>query len=73
MNSRTVSIAPTQQAVNGAMDIFVEGHGKDDARQMLFGLSVLSDSTEARLKEAMRSVQTRGRRTIGEIEAILSG
>lgn len=73
MNPRAISITPTQQAVNGAMDIFVEGHGKDDARQMLFGLSVMSDSTEAQLKEAMRFVQARGRKTIEAIEAILAG
>lgn len=70
MNSRTVSITPPRQAVNGAMDIFVDGHRKDDVRQMLFGLSVLSSSTETQVEESMRSVQAHGRATIPEIEAM---
>lgn len=65
-------ITPSQQAVNGALDIFVEGHRKDDAKQMLVGLTVLRSSTEAQLHAAMEFLRVNQRATLVEMTAMLA-
>ena len=62
-------ITPSQQATNGALDIFVEGCRKDDIRQQLFGLSVLRSATEAQVHAAIPFVQASRRVTQAEIMA----
>jgi hypothetical protein len=57
MYHREYPITPSQQAVNGALSIYVEGARKDDARQQLFGLSVLRHATEEQIQNAMPFVQ----------------
>ena len=57
MYHREYPTTPSQQATNGALDIFVEGCRKDDVRQQLFGLSVLRSATEAQIHAAMPFVQ----------------
>jgi hypothetical protein len=69
MYHREYPITPSQQATNGALDIFVEGCRKEDVRQQLFGLSVLSSATEAQIQAAMPFVQTRQQVTEAEIGA----
>jgi hypothetical protein len=57
MYHREYPITPSQQAVNGALSIYVEGGKKDDMRQQLFGLSVLRHATEEQIAQAMPFVQ----------------
>lgn len=71
MYHREYPITPTQQATNGALDIFVEGCRKNNVRQQLFGLSVLRSATEAQLAAAMPFVQTSQGVTRVEIDAML--
>jgi hypothetical protein len=52
-------ITPSQQAINGALSIYVEGGRMEDIRQMLFGLSVLRHATEEQIRVAMPLVQAR--------------
>lgn len=66
------AMVPTQPATAGALDIFVEGYLADDVRKMLFGLSVLSNATEAQVHTAMPSVGSRRRVTVAEIAAMLA-
>jgi hypothetical protein len=66
-------MTPTQRAINGALDIFVEGYRADDVWKMLFGLSVLSSATETQVHAAMPSVESRQRVTVAEIAAMLAG
>ena len=56
MYHREYPITPTQQAANGALDIFIEGQRKALAPQMLFGLSVLLYATEAQVQTAIAVV-----------------
>ena len=72
MYHRLHAIVPTQQAVNGALHIFVTGHLKDRPRDMLIGLSVLSSATEAQVHEAMAVVQTDRHLTRDQMQAMLS-
>ena len=72
MSTPTVSSTPTQQAVNGAMDIFVAGFRRDQVWQRQVGLSVLARATEEQVREAMRFVEAHGRAAVGEIEAMLA-
>ena len=53
MYHREYPITPSQQATNGALDIFVEGCRTDNVRQQLFGLMVLRSATEAQVNAAM--------------------
>ena len=53
MYHREYPISPSQQAINGALSIYLEGGKKDDVRQMLFGLSVLRHATEEQIRLAM--------------------
>jgi hypothetical protein len=57
MYHREYPITPSQQAINGALSIYVEGGKKDDVRQQLFGLSVLRHATEEQIQNAMPVVQ----------------
>ena len=70
MYHREYLITPSQQATNGALDIFVEGCRKDDVRQQLFGLSVLRSATESQVMAAMPFVQARQPITQPEILAL---
>lgn len=72
MYHREFPITPSQQAANGAMDIFVEGCRKGDARQQLIGLSVLRSATEAQVRAAMPFAQARQPVTLAEIEAFFA-
>lgn len=72
MNRRTTPITPSQQATNGAMDIFVEGHQRHRIKQMLFGLEVLISATEAQVQTAMRMVHASRRVPLAAIEAMFS-
>ena len=71
MYHREYPITPSQQATNGAFDIFVEGCRKDNVPQQLFGLSVLRSATEAQVHAAMPFVQTSQQVSLAEIEAML--
>ena len=72
MYHRLHSITPTQQATNGALDIFVEGFRRANTRQMLMGLSVLSGATEAQVHAAMPFVQASQQVTAAEIQSMLA-
>lgn len=72
MYHREYPIAPSQQAIDGALSIFVEGCRKDDVRQQLFGLSVLRSATEAQVHAALLFAQTNQRVTRAEIHALLA-
>ncbi len=72
MYHREYPITPSQQATNGALDIFVEGCRKDDVRQQLFGLSVLRSATEVQIHAAMPFVQARQPVTHAEILAMFA-
>ena len=72
MYHREYPITPSQEAINGALCIYVEGGKKDDARHMLFGLSVLRHATEQQIQAAMPSVQASQHLTQSEIQAMLA-
>jgi hypothetical protein len=72
MYHREYPITPSQQATNGALDIFVEGCRRDDVRQQLFGLSVLRSATEAQVHAAMPFAQMSQHVTQAEIAAMLA-
>lgn len=72
MYHREYPMAPSQQATNGALDLFVEGCRKADMRQQLFGLSVLRSATEAQFQAALPFVQASQRVTPAEIMALLA-
>jgi hypothetical protein len=46
------SYAPSASAVAGALAIYLEGRRHDDARQMLFGLSILRSATAEQVDTA---------------------
>jgi hypothetical protein len=58
MYKHNYPVSPSQQAINGALCIYVEGGKRDNARQMLLGLSVLRHATEEQIQAAMPFVQT---------------
>jgi hypothetical protein len=72
MYHREYPITPSQQATNGALDIFVEGCRKADVRQQLFGLSVLQSCTEGQVHAAMLFVQDSQHVSQAEIMAMLA-
>lgn len=72
MYHREYPLTPSQAGANGALDIFVEGHRKDDVRQQLIGLSVLRSATVAQVQAAMSFVEASGRASRAEIEAMLA-
>jgi hypothetical protein len=63
-------ISPTQQATNGALDIFVVGHQMGLVSQMLFGLEVLVSATESQVQTAIRFVHAMRRLPVVEIQAM---
>lgn len=65
-------ITPTQQAINGAMDIFVEGHLTDNIPRMLIGLTVLRSATESQVQTAMRLEQAVRPLSLARIQAMLA-
>ena len=72
MYHREHPITPSQQATNGALDLFVAGSRLDDVRQQLIGLSVLRSATEAQIHAAMPFVEVSQRVTRAQIEAIIA-
>ena len=72
MYHREYPISPSQQAINGALCIYVGGGKKEDARQMLFGLSVLRHATEAQIEAAIPFVQASQHMTKIEIQDMLA-
>ncbi|ACB74514.1 hypothetical protein [Opitutus terrae] len=70
MSRREFPITPSQSAVNGALSIFVEGCGKDDVRQQLFGLSVLQSATADQVHRAMHSLETHPPLSVSELQAL---
>lgn len=72
MYHREYPITPTQPAITGALSLFVEGGLRDDARQMLFGLSVLRHGTAEQIEAAMPVVQASQRVSKEEIDGMLA-
>lgn len=72
MYHREYPIIPSQQAITGALCIYVEGGKKDDFRQMLFGLSVLRHATGEQLAVAMPLVEVSQKTTRTAIEEMLA-
>jgi hypothetical protein len=72
MYYRTFPIVPTQQAANGAMDLFVDGVRREKLAQALIGLSVLQSATVEQVRAAMLFEQSAGRATVAEIAAMLA-
>jgi hypothetical protein len=72
MYHREYPISPWQAAINGALCIYVEGGKKENARQMLFGLSVLRQATEEQIQAAIPHVQTSQRMSRGDIQDMLA-
>jgi hypothetical protein len=72
MYHRDNPITPSQQATNGALDIFVAGCRTEDVRQQLFGLSVLRSATETQVHAAMPFAQTSQQVTHAEIAAMFA-
>jgi hypothetical protein len=72
MYHREYPITPTQQATNGALNIFIAGYRHENAREMLIGLSVLSSATETQVNAAIQSVQANHGATVAEISAMLA-
>ena len=72
MNHRRHPMTPTQDATNGALAIYVEGSRRDNVAQMLFGLSVLANATNAQVHAAMPFVQGKQGVTAAEIAAMLA-
>ena len=72
MYHRTFPIAPTQQATNGALEIYVGGARAENIPQMLIGLSVLQSASADQVHAAMHFVQTSLGITIAEIEGLLA-
>ena len=72
MYHREYPITPSQQATNGALDIFVDGCRKDNVHQQLFGLSILRSATAAQIHAAMPFVQISQRVTQAEIIALFA-
>jgi hypothetical protein len=72
MYYREYPITPSQPAINGALDIFVEGCRKENVRQQLIGLSVLRGATPAQVHAAMPFVQAGQQVTEAEITAMFT-
>jgi hypothetical protein len=62
---RVYPISTSPQATRGALAIYAEGRRKDDAQQMLFGLSVLRSASEDQLQAARVTFAPNLRVTIG--------
>lgn len=62
---------PSQSAINGALDLYVEGGQRDDLNQMLVGLAVLRHATEAQINAATAVVQSSRQLPEGSIQRML--
>ncbi len=71
MHHRENPITPSQQAVTGALSIFVGGCRNEDVRQQLFGLSVLRSATAAQVLAALPAVAVIRGVTEAAIRALL--
>jgi hypothetical protein len=71
MTSSRSLAAPSQQAINGALDIYVDGGRHGNIQHMLFGLEVLRDGTEAQIRSAILFVQSTHQLADGVIEHML--
>ncbi|PAW63158.1 MAG: hypothetical protein B9S34_14800 [Opitutia bacterium Tous-C1TDCM] len=72
MRHKLHSITPGQAAVNGALDIFVEGHGRSDVKQMLVGLTVLASATADQISAAVPIVAAARRLGPAAVTAMLA-
>jgi len=63
---------PSQQAVNGAFDSYVEGGKKDKKRPTPFGFSVLRHATEEQLLAAMPFVRASHGMSNAQVQATLT-
>ena len=70
MYLREFQITPSQQAVTGALSIFVGGCLKEEVRQQLFGLTVLSSATADQVYAAIPAVESIHGVTQAEILAL---
>ncbi|HRE04956.1 MAG TPA: hypothetical protein PKX00_05065 [Opitutaceae bacterium] len=71
MSRSLLTFVPTQQAVNGALDLFVTGSRRSDFLSQRIGLAVLSSATEVQVQSAMDTLQGQRIATVAEIEALL--
>ncbi len=69
----TPRFALTQEAANGALDIFVDGHLHGMLSKQIFGLTVLRDATATQVDTAMISAESEHHLTRAEIEAMIAG
>jgi len=65
-------IKPSQQAVNGAFDSYVQGGKKDKKQPTPFGFSVLRHATEEQLLAAMPFVRESQRMSNAHVQATLA-
>lgn len=72
MIHREYPITPSQQATNGALDIFVDGCQRNNVKQQLFGLSVLQSATAAQLEAAMPTALANRGVTRAQLDAMFS-
>ena len=71
MYHRNQAITPTQQGVNGALDIFVEATLKECARDQLIGLAVVGSATEEQVNTATTYVHVSRGIPIEDIRSML--
>lgn len=67
----TQASTPSQQAADGALEIYLEGWDDDNELQMLFGLSVLQSAQAVQVESAIATAAERRGETIAEIHARL--
>ena len=73
MYHREQSITPTQQAVNGALDLFVEAALRNQAAHQLIGLRVVASATEEQVVAAILYVERCRGISAAKIRALLTG
>ena len=71
MSESDSSTAPSQQEINAALGLYVDGGKRDDQGQMHTGLSVLRHATEAQIHLAVPVVEASCNLAEGEIETTL--
>jgi hypothetical protein len=71
MYHRQYKITPSQQAADGALDMFVDGYNTHNIQEQLVGLTVLSSATEGQVNTAMVFVQKTRGTSVAEIQAML--
>ena len=72
MHSYDDPTKPSQQAVNGAFDSYVEGGKKDKKRPTPFGFSVLRHATDEQLLAAMPFVRESHGMSNAQVKATLA-